>query len=80
MIAIMSAPAFPSPVNSIAELLNCIRILSRLIPFIFELKDERELENEVFWTKKVCWTNILFAYIIRKLICSERKPLFLDNA
>ncbi|CAG8637960.1 14560_t:CDS:10, partial [Dentiscutata heterogama] len=55
MFHIMRAPDFPSPQNSTLQLLNCIRLLTRIMPFIFESEESDEWENEFFWTptKKV---------------------------
>ncbi|KAF0344411.1 ubp5 interacting protein ftp10 [Gigaspora margarita] len=55
MFHIMRAPDFPSPQNSTLQLLNCIRLLTRIMPFIFESEELDEWENEFFWapTKKV---------------------------
>ncbi|CAG8457531.1 3335_t:CDS:10 [Racocetra persica] len=47
---IMRAPDFPSPQNSTLQLLNCIRLLTRVMPFIFESEELEDWENEFFWT------------------------------
>lgn len=33
-------------------LVNCLRLLSRLLPFIFELPNYREIEIKLFWSRK----------------------------
>ena len=48
----MKAPDFPSPENSTLHLLNCIRVLTRVMPFIFESENMEEWENEFFWTSQ----------------------------
>ncbi|CAG8640195.1 11015_t:CDS:10 [Rhizophagus irregularis] len=45
----IEAPDFPSQ-NSTLQLLNCIRILTRLIPFIFESEEMADWEEKFFWT------------------------------
>lgn len=47
---VMHSPGFPSPVNPSSHLLNCTRILTRLLPYLFELDDEGHFENELFWS------------------------------
>ncbi|CAG8738664.1 13751_t:CDS:10, partial [Cetraspora pellucida] len=47
---ILGAPDFPSPQNSTLQLLNCIRLLTRVMPFIFESEELDDWENEFFWT------------------------------
>ncbi|RIA98985.1 high-temperature-induced dauer-formation protein [Glomus cerebriforme] len=50
LFRIIEAPDFPSPQNSVLQLLNCIRILTRLIPFIFESEEMSDWEEKFFWT------------------------------
>jgi hypothetical protein len=50
MVEIVRAPDFPSPQNSSQQLLNCIRVLTRLMPFIYENKNLEEWENRLFWS------------------------------
>ncbi|CAG8593787.1 3735_t:CDS:10 [Funneliformis mosseae] len=50
LLRIMRAPDFPSTQNSTLQLLNCIRILTRLIPFIFESEEMGDWEEKFFWT------------------------------
>ncbi|CAG8556077.1 1200_t:CDS:10 [Paraglomus brasilianum] len=50
MIEIVRAPDFPSPQNSTQQLLNCIRVLTRLMPFIYEDKNLDEWEERLFWS------------------------------
>lgn len=33
-----------------SHLLNCCRLLTRIMPFIFESSEHIEWENEFFWT------------------------------
>ena len=68
----MNAPAFPSPQNSVAELLNCIRILSRMIPFVYELQDNHVLEHQVFWLEQV---YLLAPFHIYSIIIRNRTNL-----
>ncbi|CAG8581716.1 6258_t:CDS:10 [Paraglomus occultum] len=53
MIEIVRAPDFPSPQNSTLQLLNCIRVLTRLMPFIYEDKNLDEWEERLFWSTPV---------------------------
>jgi len=53
MIEIVRAPDFPSPQNSTQQLLNCIRVLTRLMPFIYEDKNLDEWEERLFWSTPV---------------------------
>ncbi|CEP09657.1 hypothetical protein [Parasitella parasitica] len=48
----IKAPNFPSEQYSINHLLNCCRILTRLIPFVFESTDCLEWEDSFFWTPR----------------------------
>jgi hypothetical protein len=50
LFRIIETPDFPSPQNSTLQLLNCIRILTRLIPFIFESEEMGDWEKNFFWT------------------------------
>ena len=52
LFRIIEAPDFPSPQNSTLQLLNCIRILTRLIPFIFESEEMGDWEKNFFWTSQ----------------------------
>jgi hypothetical protein len=45
----MHAPGYPSPVHSVEALLNTIRLLTRLLPFLFELSPDDTIENDLFW-------------------------------
>jgi hypothetical protein len=49
MLHIMNAPGYPSPSHPVHELLNCMRLLSRIIPYVFEAPDADELEERIFW-------------------------------
>ncbi|KAI7852075.1 high-temperature-induced dauer-formation protein-domain-containing protein, partial [Circinella umbellata] len=52
MNAIVSAPNFPATTTSIPQLLNCFRVLSRLIPYIFESPECSEWEDKMFWVPR----------------------------
>ncbi|KAI9477817.1 MAG: high-temperature-induced dauer-formation protein-domain-containing protein [Benjaminiella poitrasii] len=52
MQAILKAPNFPSEQHSINHLLNCCRVLTRLMPFIFESQECAEWEEGFFWTPR----------------------------
>ncbi|KAI8642448.1 high-temperature-induced dauer-formation protein-domain-containing protein [Parasitella parasitica] len=52
MQQILKASNFPSEQYSINHLLNCCRILTRLIPFVFESADCLEWEDLFFWTPR----------------------------
>ncbi|CAI2180637.1 19593_t:CDS:10 [Funneliformis geosporum] len=53
ILRILRAPDFPSLQNSTLHLLNCIRILTRLIPFIFESEEMGDWEEKFFWTPQL---------------------------
>ena len=36
--------------SSLTQTLNSIRILTRVLPYVFELEDQGALEAELFWT------------------------------
>ncbi|KAL0139414.1 high-temperature-induced dauer-formation protein-domain-containing protein [Mucor lusitanicus] len=52
MQLLLKAQNFPSEQHSINHLLNCCRILTRLIPFVFESTDCLEWEDAFFWTPR----------------------------
>jgi hypothetical protein len=52
MKSILNAPSFPSEQYSINQLLNCCRVMTRLVPFIFESADCMEWEENFFWTPR----------------------------
>lgn len=52
MQLLLKAQNFPSEQHSINHLLNCCRILTRLIPFVFESSDCLEWEDAFFWTPR----------------------------
>lgn len=52
MVSIVEAPNFPAAPNTISELLNCFRVLSRVIPYIFEYGDSSEWEDKLFWVPR----------------------------
>ncbi|KAI8072622.1 high-temperature-induced dauer-formation protein-domain-containing protein [Gongronella butleri] len=49
---IVHAPSFPSPEFPVTHLLNCIRILTRLVPMIFESAENAHWEGFFFWTPR----------------------------
>lgn len=53
MELVLNAPNFPSEANSINHLLNCCRVLTRLIPFIFEDIEHKQWEEDFFWKPMV---------------------------
>lgn len=52
MQAILKAKNFPSEQYSINRLLNCCRILTRIMPFIFESPECMDWEESFFWTPR----------------------------
>lgn len=53
LFALRHHPAFPD--NELApakEALNCIRVLTRLFPFLFEVEDLGEWQERFWWTKR----------------------------
>ncbi|KAI9303824.1 high-temperature-induced dauer-formation protein-domain-containing protein [Cunninghamella echinulata] len=49
---IINAPTFPSTQHSTQHLLNCFRILSRIMPYIYESSEHSEWEDSFFWTPR----------------------------
>ncbi|KAG0748926.1 hypothetical protein G6F62_001856 [Rhizopus arrhizus] len=52
MKTILSAKNFPSEQHSINHLLNCCRIMTRLMPFIFESTECLQWEESFFWAPR----------------------------
>ncbi|CEG81964.1 hypothetical protein RMATCC62417_16099 [Rhizopus microsporus] len=52
MKTILESKNFPSEQNSINHLLNCCRILTRLMPFIFESAECQQWEESFFWAPR----------------------------
>ncbi|KAL0097800.1 high-temperature-induced dauer-formation protein-domain-containing protein [Phycomyces blakesleeanus] len=53
MEAITNAPNFPSAQYSINHLLNCCRIMTRIMPYIYESPECSEWEDSFFWTPRL---------------------------
>lgn len=49
---ILKAKNFPSEQNSINQLLNCCRVMTRIMPFIFESVECSTWEETFFWTPR----------------------------
>lgn len=46
-------PSFPDPdLAPEREVLNCIRILTRLLPYVYEAEHLEESDDNVFWTRR----------------------------
>ncbi|RCI02716.1 hypothetical protein CU098_011078, partial [Rhizopus stolonifer] len=52
MKTILTAKNFPSEQHSINHLLNCCRIMTRLMPFIFESSECLQWEESFFWSPR----------------------------
>jgi hypothetical protein len=50
MEGLIHSKDFATNHRSNIQLLNCIRVLTRLMPYVFENPDSGEWENEFFWT------------------------------
>jgi hypothetical protein len=50
--AIVNAPHFPSTQHPTHHLLNCFRLLTRIMPYIFESHENAEWEDHFFWTPR----------------------------
>jgi hypothetical protein len=35
----------------VEHVLNCVRVLTRLFPFVYEIRDHEQLEKDIFWTE-----------------------------
>ncbi|ORZ19392.1 high-temperature-induced dauer-formation protein-domain-containing protein [Absidia repens] len=49
---IVNAPHFPSTQHPPQHLLNCFRLLTRIMPYIFESPEHAEWEDAFFWTPR----------------------------
>ncbi|ORZ11143.1 high-temperature-induced dauer-formation protein-domain-containing protein [Absidia repens] len=56
MDKLIHEPSFPSPHYSTLHLLNCCRVLTRIIPFLYEQNDD-EWERTFFWTRRSVTKN-----------------------
>ncbi|CAO3588931.1 unnamed protein product [Absidia cylindrospora] len=56
MDKLIHEPSFPSPHYSTLHLLNCCRVLTRIIPFLYEQNDD-EWERTFFWTRQSVTKN-----------------------
>ncbi|KAI7870969.1 high-temperature-induced dauer-formation protein-domain-containing protein [Spinellus fusiger] len=52
MESIVHHPNFLFAQNSVLYLLNCCRVLTRIMPFVFESPDGGEWETQYFWTPR----------------------------
>ncbi|RUS19921.1 high-temperature-induced dauer-formation protein-domain-containing protein [Endogone sp. FLAS-F59071] len=50
LCTLLRDPNFPSSSNASLQLLNCVRVLTRIMPFIFESEELSEWEDHFFWT------------------------------
>lgn len=49
----ITTPDFPSNESPIKHVLNCVRLLTRLMPYIFESDDAAKWADEFFWAPQV---------------------------
>ncbi|KAG0175125.1 hypothetical protein DFQ30_000608 [Apophysomyces sp. BC1015] len=52
MDEIIHASNFPSTQHSVGHLLNCCRVLTRIMPYVFENPECAEWEDRFFWTPR----------------------------
>lgn len=53
LIVLKNHPSFPDPdLAPDRDALNCIRILTRLLPFVYEAEHLEEWEEKFFWTRR----------------------------
>ncbi|KAI9321708.1 high-temperature-induced dauer-formation protein-domain-containing protein [Dichotomocladium elegans] len=52
MNSLVNAPNFPATPTSVHELLNCCRVFSRIIPYVFENTESAEWEDKIFWVPR----------------------------
>ncbi|KAG0309652.1 hypothetical protein BGZ97_013010 [Linnemannia gamsii] len=50
LFSLCDSPQFLSPEAPVSHLLNCVRVLTRLFPFVFESDDLMIWEERFFWT------------------------------
>lgn len=52
LIVLKNHPSFPDPdLAPESDVLNCIRILTRLLPFVYEAEHLEDWEEKFFWTR-----------------------------
>lgn len=53
LVVLKNHPSFPDPeLAPDRDALNCIRILTRILPFIYEAEHLEEWEDKFFWTRR----------------------------
>ena len=53
LVILKNHPSFPDPeLAPDRDALNCIRILTRILPFIYEAEHLEEWEDKFFWARK----------------------------
>ncbi|KAG9068266.1 hypothetical protein KI688_011861 [Linnemannia hyalina] len=52
LFSLCDSPLFLTPEAPVSQLLNCVRVLTRLFPFVFESDDLMMWEERYFWTPR----------------------------
>ncbi|KAJ1550708.1 hypothetical protein HK096_005475, partial [Nowakowskiella sp. JEL0078] len=66
ILSFVSAAARPDSSTSI-HILNCVRILTRIIPYIFE-QDATEFENSLFWTAQSGVSDFIGTRLVKAVV------------
>lgn len=53
LFSLCDSPQFLTPEAPVNQLLNCVRVLTRLFPFVFESDDLMMWEERYFWTPRI---------------------------
>ncbi|KAF9341526.1 hypothetical protein BGZ91_007183 [Linnemannia elongata] len=53
LFSLCDSPQFLTPEAPVNQLLNCVRVLTRLFPFVFESDDLMMWEERFFWTPRI---------------------------
>lgn len=73
LIVLKNHPSFPDPdLAPDRDALNCIRILTRLLPFVYEAEHLEEWEEKFFWTRRKKKTRQ--AQISGEVLFDEAQP------
>ncbi|KAJ5737630.1 uncharacterized protein N7483_002755 [Penicillium malachiteum] len=73
LIVLKNHPSFPDPdLAPNRDALNCIRVLTRLLPFVYEAEHLEDWEDKFFWTRRKRRTRQ--AQIAGEVIFDEAQP------
>ncbi|KAG0251660.1 hypothetical protein DFQ27_008601 [Actinomortierella ambigua] len=58
LFRLVETPTFPSTQAPAAQVLNCLRVLTRIFPFIFESEDWVDWEERYFWVPRTVVVSV----------------------